>query len=156
MLLQTINFLQQQVTLDVGAHFYDPKAIIIRLNHSKLAEAVCSWAGVPQERQQNVAEVQYFVSPVPHICGIISADTFFFCVCISFSLQLLFSIGQIRLIASHNGVWFVGNYYRYKHHNTQSNHGGTLIVVVLLINKAYWILLQWNSCMNSFFLVKTI
>nr|CAH67537.1 H0425E08.5 [Oryza sativa] len=45
-----------KVTLDVGAHFYDPKAIIIRLNHSKLAEAVCSWAGVPQERRQNVAE----------------------------------------------------------------------------------------------------
>jgi translation initiation factor 2-alpha kinase 4 len=42
--------------LDVGAHFYDPKAIIIRLNHSKLAEAVCSWAGVPQEWRQNVAE----------------------------------------------------------------------------------------------------
>ncbi|KAF2934682.1 hypothetical protein DAI22_04g180900 [Oryza sativa Japonica Group] len=45
-----------KVTLDVGAHFYDPKAIIIRLNHSKLAEAVCSWAGVPQEWRQNVAE----------------------------------------------------------------------------------------------------
>uniref|UniRef100_J3LZ61 non-specific serine/threonine protein kinase n=1 Tax=Oryza brachyantha TaxID=4533 RepID=J3LZ61_ORYBR len=45
-----------KVTLDVGAHFYDRKAIIIRLNHSKLAEAVCSWAGVPQERRQNVAE----------------------------------------------------------------------------------------------------
>lgn len=89
MLLQTINFLQQQVTLDVGAHFYDPKAIIIRLNHSKLAEAVCSWAGVPQERRQNVAEVQYFVSPVPHICGIISADTFFFCVYQFFSSTLV-------------------------------------------------------------------
>uniref|UniRef100_A0A0E0KS85 non-specific serine/threonine protein kinase n=1 Tax=Oryza punctata TaxID=4537 RepID=A0A0E0KS85_ORYPU len=45
-----------KVTLDVAAHFYDPKAINIRLNHSKLAEAVCSWAGVPQERRQNVAE----------------------------------------------------------------------------------------------------
>ncbi|KAG8082505.1 hypothetical protein GUJ93_ZPchr0014g47605 [Zizania palustris] len=45
-----------KVILDVGTHFYDSKTIIIRLNHSKLAEAVCSWAGVPQERRQNVAE----------------------------------------------------------------------------------------------------
>ncbi|KAM0911847.1 hypothetical protein ACQ4PT_013200 [Festuca glaucescens] len=45
-----------KVALDLVRRFYDSKAIVIRLNHSKLAEAVCSWAGVPQERRQNVAE----------------------------------------------------------------------------------------------------
>lgn len=45
-----------KVALDLGTRFYDSKAVVIRLNHSKLAEAVCSWAGVPQERRQNVAE----------------------------------------------------------------------------------------------------
>ncbi|EMS62264.1 putative serine/threonine-protein kinase GCN2 [Triticum urartu] len=45
-----------KVALDLVRRFYNSKAIVIRLNHSKLAEAVCSWAGVPQERRQNVAE----------------------------------------------------------------------------------------------------
>ncbi|XP_062226036.1 eIF-2-alpha kinase GCN2 [Phragmites australis] len=45
-----------KVTLDLGTRFYDSKALVVRLNHSKLAEAVCSWAGVSQERRQNVAE----------------------------------------------------------------------------------------------------
>ncbi|KAK3142214.1 hypothetical protein QOZ80_4BG0343710 [Eleusine coracana subsp. coracana] len=45
-----------KVVLDLGSRFYDSKALLIRLNHTRLAEAVCSWAGVPQERRQNVAE----------------------------------------------------------------------------------------------------
>ncbi|CAN6235470.1 unnamed protein product [Urochloa humidicola] len=45
-----------KVALDLGTHFYDSKALVIRLNHGKLAEAICSWAGVSQERRQNVAE----------------------------------------------------------------------------------------------------
>ncbi|TVU15418.1 hypothetical protein EJB05_38939 [Eragrostis curvula] len=45
-----------KVVLDLGSRFYDSKALVIRLNDSRLAEAVCSWAGVPQERRQNVAE----------------------------------------------------------------------------------------------------
>ncbi|PAN38837.1 hypothetical protein PAHAL_7G201600 [Panicum hallii] len=45
-----------KVALDLGTRFYDPKALVIRLNHGKLAEAICSWAGVPQEQRQNVAE----------------------------------------------------------------------------------------------------
>ncbi|KQJ83323.1 eIF-2-alpha kinase GCN2 isoform X2 [Brachypodium distachyon] len=45
-----------KVALDLVRRFYDSKATVIRLNHSKLAEAVCSWAGVPHDRRQNVAE----------------------------------------------------------------------------------------------------
>ncbi|KAL6650949.1 hypothetical protein ACP70R_009874 [Stipagrostis hirtigluma subsp. patula] len=45
-----------KVALDLGTRFYDSKALVIRLNHSKLSEAVCSWAGVSQERRRNVAE----------------------------------------------------------------------------------------------------
>ncbi|TKW05167.1 hypothetical protein SEVIR_7G157200v4 [Setaria viridis] len=45
-----------KVALDLGTRFYDSKALVIRLNHGKLAEAICSWAGVSQERRQNVAE----------------------------------------------------------------------------------------------------
>nr|CAB3487479.1 unnamed protein product [Digitaria exilis] len=45
-----------KVTLDLGARFYDYKDLVIRLNHGKLAEAICSWAGVSQERRRNVAE----------------------------------------------------------------------------------------------------
>nr|CAB3484962.1 unnamed protein product [Digitaria exilis] len=45
-----------KVTLDLGARFYDYKDLVIRMNHGKLAEAICSWAGVSQERRRNVAE----------------------------------------------------------------------------------------------------
>ncbi|KAJ1271678.1 hypothetical protein BS78_06G144600 [Paspalum vaginatum] len=45
-----------KVALDLGTRFYDSKALTIRLNHGKLSEAICSWAGVPRERRQYVAE----------------------------------------------------------------------------------------------------
>eukprot|EP00267_Zea_mays_P050960 XP_020403837.1 eIF-2-alpha kinase GCN2 isoform X3 [Zea mays] len=45
-----------KVALDLGTRFYDSKTLVIRLNHGKLAEAICSWAGVSQDQRQNVAE----------------------------------------------------------------------------------------------------
>lgn len=45
-----------KVALDLGTRFYDSKALTIRLNHGRLSEAICSWAGVSQEQRQNVAE----------------------------------------------------------------------------------------------------
>jgi eukaryotic translation initiation factor 2-alpha kinase 4 len=66
------------VVLDLGSRFYDYKALVIRLNHSKLAEAVCSWAGVPPERRHNVAEVGSFFLPVSEILTNIFAHTFTF------------------------------------------------------------------------------
>ena len=68
--------MKPQVALDLVRRFHDSKAIVIRLNHSKLAEAVCSWAGVPQERRRNVAEVCYFSFTVSVIFGIILSNTY--------------------------------------------------------------------------------